>query len=208
MKVTRGSGLLELFLAKRRSAIARKLLNQSNLSNQSGTGKRILDLGCGRTAFFLSTAGSGFKEKYALDRLPLSTRAPPGIGIIFQQFDLEEERKLPFKDDFFEAATLLAVAEHLRRERLVPLLKEIKRVLAPGGQVIVTTPCSWTSPLLSLMARLRLVSSEEIAEHRAGYTPKALSGCLAQAGFSPEAIKTGYFEFGLNSWVAATKREP
>jgi len=57
--VTRGSGLLEGFLARQRSRQARTLIPPS-----SGNG-RVLDIGCGSYPLFL--VGSEFAEKFGLE---------------------------------------------------------------------------------------------------------------------------------------------
>lgn len=65
---------------------------------------------------------------------------------------------------------MLAVVEYLDPGKLSLLVKEIYRVLAPGGVFIMTTPASWIDGLLKSMSRLGLVSKEEIDEHTFAYT--------------------------------------
>ncbi len=62
----------------------------------------------------------------------------------------------------------------------------------------MTTPAPWTDALLRIMARLNLVSSAEIHEHKSLFDRASLLGTLAKAGFGEEDMRGGYFELGLN----------
>jgi hypothetical protein len=85
------------------------------------------------------------------------------------------------------------------------LFREACRVLKPGGMVILTTPAAWSDGLLKFMARVGLVSAEEIHEHAFAYTLPLLGWHFGQAGFQMTKVKFGYFEFMLNMWATAQK---
>lgn len=193
--VTRGSGLLEKFLAKKRAAMANKLI-----PSESRTG-RILDIGCGTTPFFL--LHTEFNEKFGVDPAVGLSYVAEKITLI--HFDVEDGGKFSFEDNFFDVVTMLAVFEHIEKDKLAGVMKEIKRVLKLGGAFIMTTPCPGTHPLLWLMARLRLVSGEELEEHKDAYGPRDIAFYLAEGGFEKEKMKFGYFEFFLNNWATAEK---
>jgi hypothetical protein len=55
------------------------------------------------------------------------------------------------------------------------------------------------------MARLRLVSPEEIEEHKGAYSRSSISATLQKAGFSNKNIKSGYFEMFMNTWSTVIK---
>ncbi len=195
--MTRGKGLLEPLLADLRAQKANKLI-PPNL--RAG---RILDIGCGSFPYFL--AHTSFAEKFAIDQVPLPQQTAAELRIESFTLDLEVKPRLPFKDNFFEAVTLLAVVEHLDPAHMASLFKEIYRVLKPGGQVILTTPAAWSDGLLKVMARINLVSAEEIHEHAYAYTLPLLGWYFGQAGFEMTKIQFGYFEFILNMWATAQK---
>lgn len=195
--MTRGKGLLEPILADLRAQRANKLI-PSSLRNG-----RILDIGCGSYPYFL--AHTSFAEKFAIDQIPLPQLTAAELRIESFTLDLEVKPRLPFQDNFFEAVTLLAVVEHLDPAHMAALFKEIYRVLKPGGQVILTTPAAWSDGLLKFMARINLVSAEEIHEHAYAYTLPLLGWYFGQAGFEMTKIKFGYFEFMLNMWATAQK---
>jgi len=195
--MTRGKGLLEPMLADLRAQRANKLI-PSNLR----TG-RILDIGCGSYPYFL--AHTSFAEKFAIDQLPLPQQTASELKIESFTLDLEIEPHLPFEDGYFESVTLLAVVEHLDPSLMAILFKEVYRVLKPGGMVVLTTPAAWSDGLLKFMARINLVSAEEIHEHAYAYTLPLLGWYFGQAGFEMTKTKFGYFEFMFNMWATAQK---
>jgi len=196
-EMTRGKGLLEPILADLRAQKANKLIPSSLRSG------RILDIGCGTYPYFL--AHTSFEEKFAIDQLPLSSQTASELKIESFTLDLEIKPQLPFEDNFFESVTLLAVVEHLDPSLMAILFKEVYRVLKPGGKVILTTPAAWSDGLLKFMARVNLVSAEEIHEHAYAYTLPLLGWYFGQAGFEMTKVKFGYFEFILNMWATAQK---
>ncbi len=194
---TRGKGLLEPALARFRTRRANQLI-PPDLRNG-----RVLDIGCGSYPYFL--AHTAFKEKFAVDQLPMPKEMATRNQIEFFELNLNQEPRLPFGNDYFDAVTLLAVVEHLNPDSLAQLFKDSRRVLAAGGMVILTTPAAWSDGLLHLMAHLNLVSAEEIHEHAFAYTLPLLGWHFGQAGFEMTKVKFGYFELMLNMWATARK---
>lgn len=192
--VTRGHGLLEGFLSRMRANKANALIPDRL------RGGAVLDIGCGSFPFFLSN--TQFAQKFAIDQLPPSVADEQ---ITWHVRNLNQTPSLPFKDGELSVITLLAVAEHIHPDSLAAILKEAYRVLKPGGRVILTTPAGWTDGLLKFMARVGLVSSEEIDEHVIGYTKGLLAAQLSGAGFAADKFKVGTFEFGLNLWAMAER---
>ena len=195
MKATRGYGLLEGFLARKRAEMANKLI-PSHLRKG-----RILDIGCGTYPFFLFN--TSFSEKYGLDKAvqesDFNTFQKDRIHL--KHYNVEQEGIIPFDNGYFDVVTMLAVFEHIEPRRLIDILKETHRVLKPGGMFIMTTPASWTDGLLRLMAKLMLVSPVEIEEHKDTYTAQKIASILETGGFPKELIRYGYFECFMNIWV-------
>lgn len=194
---TRGKGLLEPSLAYLRTQRADRLI-PPNLRRG-----RILDIGCGSYPYFL--AHTSFQEKFAVDQLPMSEDIATKNRIEFYTLNLNAEPSLPFEDNFFSVVTLLAVVEHLNPNSMALLFKESHRILKPGGMVILTTPAAWSDGLLKFMARMNLVSAEEIHEHAFAYTLPLLGWHFGQAGFEMDKVDFGYFELMLNMWATARK---
>jgi SAM-dependent methyltransferase len=196
---TRGSGLLERFLAEQRIHRANKLIPPS-----LRTGK-VLDIGCGSHPLFL--LNTDFAQKFGMDKHLTSGVCEDREGrcLNISTTDFEQEGPLPFAGDSFDVITLLAVLEHCSAHRVDSLLREILRILRPGGMLIMTLPSAWTDGLLRMLAFLHLVSSQEIEDHKATYTiPKTLA-LLQAAGFKQEHLSAGRFEACMNLWFAAKK---
>jgi SAM-dependent methyltransferase len=191
-RVTRGYGLLEPLLARFRARKANALI-----PSPFRTGS-ILDIGCGQVPYFLLT--TDFRNKVGIERNP-SRPAEDGVALI--AVDVGRIQLLPFREQSFDVVTMLAVVEHLDPSCLHHLLPEVRRILKPKGCIIVTTPAHWVDPLLTLMSKLRLVSSTEIEEHKRTYSPGLIRDLLVAAGFSKQGIQVGLFEFGMNCWARA-----
>jgi hypothetical protein len=68
----------------------------------------------------------------------------------------------------------------------------------------MTTPAYWTEGLLKLLARLSMVSAEELDEHKRQYQQADMRSILMDAGFGSDQVKFGYFEAGMNIWATAS----
>lgn len=198
-RATRGHGLLESFLARKRHARARALLRPL------GCIDRVLDIGCGTYPYQLAEMPAA--DRVGIDRIldaqTVETCARDGIRLIAH--DVARDPALPFDDARFDAVTMLAVVEHLELETAKPLVREVHRVLRPGGVFVATTPAAWTDGILRAMARLSLVSPEEIDEHGTLFTRASLAALLHDGGFDDGHVETGAFEWGMNLWARAVK---
>jgi len=194
VQTTRGHGILEPMLSHLRASRANRLVPESLRQG------RILDIGCGSYPYFLSH--TYFAEKFAVDQLEKPSTVS---NINWHTLNLNLEPALPFEDTYFDVVTMLAVAEHLAPNSLVTLFQDVHRVLRPGGRLIITTPAAWSDGLLKGMARVGLVSAEEINEHVFVYTLPLLGWYFGRAGFEMKKVKFGYFEFNLNLWATADR---
>ncbi|MBV8879349.1 MAG: class I SAM-dependent methyltransferase [Planctomycetaceae bacterium] len=98
-----------------------------------GSGARILDLGCGsgRTARRFESFGSVVGSD--LSWTPLRDDARAGRRRLASRAE-----RLPFRTGSFDLVTALDLVEHLEDDQ--PALREMLRVLRPGGVLIVTVP--------------------------------------------------------------------
>jgi SAM-dependent methyltransferase len=190
---TRGSGLLEPLLVRMRAKKANSLIGDGHRKG------RILDIGCGSYPYFL--INTIFSEKYGIDP-SLLLKSIDKINL--EASDITKQ-KFPFKDNFFDTVTMLAVFEHIEHEKLQFTLKEIKRVLKKDGLFVFTTPASWSDKILHLMGVINLISNEEIHEHKHNHSHEKIKNILIKAGFEKDKIKSGYFEVYMNMWFKITK---
>ncbi len=200
ISVTRGKGVLEAFLAKKRTRLACSLLSSMDERD------KLLDIGCGRFPYFLTVIDFRYKvgiDKHTGGEIQSSLC---GRDIHFICADLEKNPALPLENESVNAVTLLAVIEHLDIATTRKILSECHRVLTRNGRIVITTPNAWTRPLLNFLAQVGLVSPEEIKEHRTYYYLSLLETIITEAGFLPETIKVGTFECGCNLWGTAQKQ--
>jgi 2-polyprenyl-6-hydroxyphenyl methylase / 3-demethylubiquinone-9 3-methyltransferase len=116
---------------------ARRVIEELDPQN----GEKILDVGCGDGYYLHLLSNLGIKldlmgadfDKKALE----SARKNLGSKEI-KLFWTDLMIKLPFKDKTFDKIIMSEVAEHLPND--VNGLKEVRRVLKPGGVLVLTVP--------------------------------------------------------------------
>jgi len=158
---------------------------------------RLLDIGCGWDARFLKAV-----EPYIGSGVGIDFKAP-----LIREGKIRTERltladRLPYAEASFDLVTMLAVLEHLEQPQNI--LREIYRVLAPGGQLVLTVPSKLARPVLEFLAfRLGVVSRIEIADHKLYYDRKSLSRLLEPVGFTLRRHR--YFQLGMNNFCVAER---
>jgi SAM-dependent methyltransferase len=95
----------------------------------------------------------------------------------------------------------LSVLEHLWEPEAV--VRELRRVTAPGGIVLLNVP-SWRGKrALELSAfRLGWSPAEEMDDHKWYFDPRDLWPLLVRSGFKPSEIRCHRHKFGLNTFAA------
>jgi len=86
------------------------------------------------------------------------------LTFTFEHFNVEEER-FPYEDAAFSVVVFAEIIEHLLNDPL-KVLREIRRVLKPGGQLILTTP-----NVNRLENVARMLSGANIYDPYSGYGP-------------------------------------
>jgi colanic acid/amylovoran biosynthesis glycosyltransferase len=122
----------------------------------------LLDVGCGDMPYrSLLTSPPGKVSRYLGLDLDIShgTGTPPDLTW--------QDGRIPLADDSIDCAVCTEVLEHLLSP--APVLREIHRVLKPGGLLFFTTPFLW--PL------------HEVPFDEYRYTPYSLRRLLGRAGF-------------------------
>ena len=167
--------------------------------NADFTGARLGDIGCGFDATFTRSVLSELAQAVVLDvAVADDLKAHPKITALEGSIvDV-----LPtLADGSFDVTVCLSVLEHLRDPETA--LRELRRVTAPGGTLLVNVP-SWAGKrALEFSAfRLGLSPSEEMDDHKWYFDPRDLWPLLVQAGFRPSAIRCRRHKFGLNTFAA------
>jgi ubiquinone/menaquinone biosynthesis C-methylase UbiE len=117
-------------------------------------GERVLDLGCGNGRLFelfqgrnIEYIGVDFSEK-------LIEKAREKYG---EHFQIADMFSLPFSDNYFDSVWSIAVFHHIPSEVLrLKTLIEVKRVLKPGGKIIMTCWNLYQPQYLKLLFKFTL----------------------------------------------------
>jgi len=114
-------------------------------SRERSQGKRALDLSCGGGDTARMLAAQGFEV--VATEYGLLSPMPDGI---YRVGGVDLNQYLPFRSAAFDAVNLVEVIEHI--ENQAQLIREIARVLKPGGVVLISTP-----NILNVFSRVRFL---------------------------------------------------
>lgn len=103
---------------------------------------KILDIGSGIGVFLDSIRPFGF-EMYALEASEYGLKRLKEKGFNAQNFFLEKNKKLPFQNNEFSFVLFNQVIEHLNKDVGQYYIKEIIRILEPGGVGIIKSPSKY-----------------------------------------------------------------
>ena len=131
---------------------------------------RILDVGCGTGANLLMLSKYGDAEGVDVSEDALAFCRERGL----ENVKLGAAEQLPYDDDTFDLVTALDVVEHLDDD--LAGLREMRRVLRPGGRVLLFVP--------TFMFLWGL--QDDVSNHRRRYRMPELGRVLKQAGFEIE----------------------
>lgn len=160
----------------------------------------ILDLGCGYNAYLLTKLSRHIGKGTGIDTSVTKLKIANNIRLIKGNVD----KKLNFKKNSFDVVTCLATIEHVNKPKV--LLNEVYRVLRPGGTLLITTPSIKNKPVLEFLAnKFRLLSKDEIKDHKRYFDPTSLENELIRAGFTKQKTEIEYFQLGLNIFAKAQK---
>ncbi len=167
----------------------RRLLAIAKLLGKPPQEARLLDVGCSRGYFVETAAALGFASEGVEPAQQIAAEAR-ARGLTVHAGLLEEQH---FPDGCFDALTLFEVIEHLREPR--PLLTEVRRVLKPGGVLLLSTgnTASWTVAIMG--ARWDYFHIARDGGHISFFHPGSLGLLAARCGFSIERIETRRVKF-------------
>jgi len=140
---------------------------------------RILDVGCGTGANLLLLSQYGDAEGVDISDDALEFCRERGL----QKVKSGSAEQLPYEDESFDLVTALDVVEHLDDD--LAGLKEMRRVLRPGGRALIFVP--------TFMFLWGL--QDDVSNHRRRYRLSQLERVMAEAGFEVERSTYVNFTF-------------
>ena len=120
---------------------------------QPGSGDLVLDLGCGSGRFAVWNLDSGAHFIGIDTGTFFAAESKAAVDLV-----VGELRQLPFDTGALTKAYAIDVVEHLSAEGLDAMLREIHRVLAPGGSLFIYTHVMQRSPFAPVLAGIAAVS--------------------------------------------------
>jgi ubiquinone/menaquinone biosynthesis C-methylase UbiE len=187
------------------------------------SGMNVVDIGCGRGEIVLQCAIKRAKVwgiDYSREAVLLATGALGEVSDAEVQKRLgiqqADARRLPLEDDWADVIFMLDVVEHLLPDELETSLREARRVLKPGGKLIIhTMPNLWYYwfgyPLYRFVQRLRGEQLPSNPRERWTYshvhvneqTPPALKRVLESSPFKTRVWlrSTVNYDYEGNRWV-------
>ncbi len=172
------------FVGRRR--ILLQVLNRY-LGPDGSHARRILDVGCGTGTMLTYLASYGKVEGVDIDEEAIGYCRERGL----EDVRLGEAANLPFGDGSFDLVTALDVVEHLEDD--VAAFREMKRVLRPGGHILVTVPAH----------RFLWGDQDEVNMHKRRYVARELRDRLAESGF--DVVRVSYMNALLFAPIAAAR---
>lgn len=148
-----------------------------------------LDVGCG-PGTFIGTLPNEMRcvgTDLAKAQIDYANRE---YGTTSHSFVCVRDDTLPFEVAQFDVVTSIELIEHLQPIAIDRLLKEVRRVLRPGGRLLLTTPnYAGFWPLLEKVVNARAPVSYE-NQHVTFFTPEKLRELLIDQGFADVHVST------------------
>ncbi len=136
----------------------------------------VLEVGCGTGLFLAYLASKGVGDFLGIDLDPaLSGFIPPGVASRFRAVDVWDFLREEGPSGRFDRIALFDVLEHFPHADGLRLLAELRRLLRPGGRILIKVPNA-ASPWGAQFQHGDLT-------HRAAYTPLSLRQLSIAAGY-------------------------
>lgn len=159
------------------------------------TGGRVLDLGCGAGGHVRALIDAGVDVVGVERDFTSLATAYRHDRVQYVQADLEAP--LPLADGLFDAVLALDVIEHLHGRDA--FLREVLRVLGPGGYVFLSAPNRATR-WKTTARRLGLFKVSD-PDHKIEYTQDQLRDELRGAGLEVVRIDPVVFDTPWDAWI-------
>jgi 2-polyprenyl-3-methyl-5-hydroxy-6-metoxy-1,4-benzoquinol methylase len=176
-------------------------LRRAFLLADISAGDSVLDIGCGAGEFSAALREAGARPigvDVAAEALRRAAERAPGADLRLWR----DGEPLPLDDCSVDVVWAGEVIEHV--PDVAPWLSELRRVLRPGGTLLLTTPHHGPLVLLGLAISPRRFAEhfEPRADHVRFFSPRTLRALLCDLGFDVLALRTA------RSTILARARRP
>ena len=159
---------------------------------------KLLDLGCGYEAH-LSVDFINKVKQIILADVSININLLSYPNVVFLKGDLTQTIK-DLKDKSIDLIIASNVIEHLTDPRST--LLELKRLLKPGGLLMIIVPNWRGKTFLEFLAfKLKIAPAYEINDHKWYFSKSELWTLIRTAGFIPEHIKVKTIKFGTCTYA-------
>lgn len=182
---------------------------QRETAGRVGTGERVLDVGCGTGALASKMARRGAKVtaidvSSAMLAQAAERLAQEGLaeGVALREMGVAELDVLP--DSAFDVVTSVLVLSELSNEEMAYALAEFRRLLRPGGRLLIADevlPGSVVGRVATWLVRLPFAIAAFLLTQTMTHRVSGLRERMAAAGFDVVEEK-GYLAGTLRLFVA------
>ena len=150
---------------------------------------RLLDVGCSSGAFLLTAQALGF-HTHGIEPAARAAQSAIQSGLDVHIGTLQEAN---FPGQHFDAVTLFEVIEHIKEP--LPLLGECRRILRPGGVLLIGTgnTDSWTAAFMK--SRWWYFQIDHHGGHVSFFNPLSIHLLAERTSFSLQSLKTRNVRF-------------
>lgn len=150
-------------------------------------GERVLDLGCGAGRFLRALAEHG-AEAVGVDiadaALERARRNAPGAEL----HRIDPDSDLPLPDASCGLVWCSETLEHVADT--AHLMDEVRRVLLPGGRLLVTTPAHERLRRAAIVLGRFDAHFDPLGQHLRFFSRASLAAALTAHGFDPVTVRT------------------
>lgn len=181
----------------RRDMLARRRLAMISAALHRPRGDtRLLDIGCSSGAFLRVASELGYSAE-GVEPAPSAAHSAQRAGLKVYIGTLEQAA---LESAAYDALTMFEVIEHLREP--LPLLAECRRILKPGGLLMIGTgnTASWTAA--AMKGRWEYFHLEILGGHVSFFCPRSMRTLASRSGFDVLEIATRNVRFAEKAGTA------
>lgn len=157
---------------------------------------RVLDAGCGDARFLKELQDMGSYQLYGSDYSEQAVAFGRLLikGVEFSTNDLTKKTEYP--ESHFDVIFLIETLEHIIPDEIPNLMRELHRILKPGGELIITVP-SINRPLAK--KHFQHFSAKSLTEVQSDYFKNVTVVGQDKLGFHP--LKVFYLLLDNTFWL-------